>query len=226
MRCLRVSAGVSAISVMRAPLIYHPRAASSTSRGADGLLERLELLERLAAALAVADRAARRGAEEILELRLRRAAVRTAEAALELDEVELRRDPRCGRRETGSAELLAAGGGDVVRRPRVVQADADLRVEAELADLLLHRVPHHFERGTAHERRCELDSRRSCVDGHVLHDTEVDERDHGDLGIGDLGERLPDRLGGHHCAPADAERIGPELVDGLVQTLASLRSPE
>src|SRR5580765_2524118 len=169
-------------------------------------LQRLELLERLAAALAVADRAARRGAEEILELRLRRAAVRTTEAALELDEVELRRDPRCGRRETGSAELLAAGGGDVVRRPRVVQADADLRVEAELADLLLHRLPHHFERGTAHERRCELDSRRSCVDGHVLHDTEVDERDHGDLGIGDLGERLPDRLGGHHCAPAGAER--------------------
>ena len=48
------------------------------------LLQRLELLERLAAALAVADRAARRGAEEILELRLRRAAVRTAEAALEV----------------------------------------------------------------------------------------------------------------------------------------------
>jgi hypothetical protein len=47
-------------------------------------LDRLELLERLAAVVAVADRAARRRAEQVLETCRRRTAVRTAEAALEL----------------------------------------------------------------------------------------------------------------------------------------------
>ncbi len=53
-----------------------------------GRLDRLELLERLAAALAVADRPARSRAEDVLEARLRRAAVRALERlALELDEL-------------------------------------------------------------------------------------------------------------------------------------------
>ena len=42
--------------------------------------------------------------------------------------------------------------------------------------------------------------------GDVLHDAEVDERDHRDLRVGDLGERVPDLVGGHHREPAGAER--------------------
>src|SRR5207237_1297154 len=50
-------------------------------------LDRLELLERLAAAAAVADRPAWRGAEDVLQRRVGRAAVGAAEdAAPELDE--------------------------------------------------------------------------------------------------------------------------------------------
>ena len=40
----------------------------------------------------------------------------------------------------------------------------------------------------------------------VPDDAEVDERDHRDLRVGDLGERLPDLLGGHHDVPAGCER--------------------
>ena len=60
------------------------------SRPEPGLraLDRLELLERLAAGVAVANAAARRRAEEVLELRVGRSAVRAAEAALQLDELQ------------------------------------------------------------------------------------------------------------------------------------------
>ena len=55
----------------------------------------LELLERLAAALAVAERAARGGAEDVLEAGLGRAAVGTAEDSRpELDEIDLSGRPR------------------------------------------------------------------------------------------------------------------------------------
>src|SRR5512133_2891300 len=61
-------------------------------------LDRLELLEGLAAALAVADRSTRRRPEDVLEPRLRRAAVRALERlALELDELRAPRYPRRGR---------------------------------------------------------------------------------------------------------------------------------
>src|SRR5437763_8764283 len=86
-----------------------------------GSLDRLELLERLAAALAPADRAARRRAEDVLELRLRGAAVRAAERLrLQLHERRRAGRARRRRREAGFAELLASGGGDAVGRPRVV----------------------------------------------------------------------------------------------------------
>src|SRR5437763_11972897 len=86
-----------------------------------GSLDRLELLERLAAALAPADRAARGRAEDVLERRLRRAAVGAAERLrLQLD--ERRRARRARRRwgEAGIAQLLAPRGRDAVGRPRIV----------------------------------------------------------------------------------------------------------
>src|SRR4051812_37802774 len=85
------------------------------------LSDRLELLERLSAAAAVAERAARRRAEDVLERRVRRAAVRApVYGRLELD--ELRRGDLARRRwrKACRAELLAACGRDPVGRPRVV----------------------------------------------------------------------------------------------------------
>src|SRR5437763_13398807 len=89
------------------------------------LLDRLELLERLPAARAVADRTARRRAEDVLELRLRRPAVRAAvHDRLQLDESWSRR------RESRRAQLLAAGGRDLVRPPGVVVHHLDVRLAA------------------------------------------------------------------------------------------------
>src|SRR5262245_17660806 len=81
-------------------------------------LNRLELLERLAAGFAVAERAARGRAENVVEPRVARAAVRTAEGvALELD--EFRRRDIAGRWgiEAGAAELLPPLRRDAVGRP-------------------------------------------------------------------------------------------------------------
>src|SRR5581483_10214310 len=156
-------------------------------------------LERLATAVAVAERPARGRAEDVLEARLGRAAVRApVHLRLELDETGGRR------REAGFPELLAAGGSDLVRRPRVVLDDDNLR----LGNLLLDRALHELERRTAEERRRELDPDVSVLDIDRADDAEVDERDDGDIRIGDLLERLPDlRLGErYHCAPAGAER--------------------
>src|SRR4051794_24173250 len=127
------------------------------SRGAalrnekSALLNRLELFERLPAARAVPDRTARRRAEDVLELRLRRPAVRAPmDDRLQLDESGSRRcESRC-------AQLLAAGGRDLVRSPGVVVHDLDVRPRPELADLLLERALHRLERGTAEEGRREL----------------------------------------------------------------------
>src|SRR5437763_14145650 len=113
-------------------------------------LNRLELLERLPAGLAVAHAAARRRAEQIFELRVHRAAVRAAEAvSLQLDELERLRRSRRRRRETGRAQLLASLGRDLVRRPRVVEDDLHLRLAAERAHLLGHRFAHPIEPRTA-----------------------------------------------------------------------------
>ena len=71
--------------------------AGSRTTAAHGRLDRLELLERLPAALAVAKRAARRRAEDVLELRLRRAAVRAA-VHLRLQLHELGASSRAGGR--------------------------------------------------------------------------------------------------------------------------------
>ena len=65
---------------------------------------------------------------------------------------------------------------------------------------------HRVERGTAHERRREGDPHAVAVDGDVLDDPEVDERDDRDLRIRDLRQRVPDPLRGHHCAPTGADR--------------------
>ncbi len=88
------------------------RAAASSS-------DRLELLERLAAGVAVAQRAAGRRAEDVLELRVGRAAPGAAErAALELEQRRALAGARRRRGEAGRSELLAALRGDPVGRPR------------------------------------------------------------------------------------------------------------
>ena len=53
-----------------------------------------------------------------------------------------------------------------------------------------------------------------AVDRDVAHDTEVDEGDHRDLRVGDLGECLPDCGLGHHVAPGMLRRT---IVISLVQ---------
>src|SRR3954470_6317957 len=170
-------------------------------------LDRLELLERLAAALAVPQRAARRRAEDVLELRFGRAAVGAAEdVRLQLDELGGRRLARCGRREACGAQLLAPCRGDPVGRPRVVRDHLDLGLGAELRDLLLHRPLHDLERGAAEEGRRELDADVSVRDIDRTDDAQVDERDDGDLRVRDLLERLPDPGLGYHCAPHGADR--------------------
>src|SRR5207253_1122728 len=65
---------------------------------------------------------------------------------------------------------------------------------------------HELERRTAEERRRELDMDVSLVDIDRADYSEVDERDDGDLGVGDLLEELPD-LRGYHCVPAGADRL-------------------
>src|SRR6478735_5606543 len=85
-------------------------------------LDRLELLERLAAALAPAERAAWRRSEDVLEPRLGRVAVRAAERLrLQLNERRRAGGARRRRGEARLAELLAARRGDAVGRPRVVR---------------------------------------------------------------------------------------------------------
>src|SRR5436190_8885792 len=98
----------------------------------DPVLDRLELLERLAAARAVAQRAARRRAEDVLQPRLGRAAVWTAEdVRLQLHEGRRGRFARRGRCEAGRTQLLASLRRDAVGRPRVVGQHVDLRLRAE-----------------------------------------------------------------------------------------------
>src|SRR5438477_1336473 len=117
-----------------------------------GSLDRLELLERLAARLAPADRAARGRAEDVLEPRLRRTAVRAAEGLrLQLHERRRACGARCRRGEACGAQLLATGGADAVCRPRVVLNDGDGRLRSELRDLLLEGTLHRLEGGATDE---------------------------------------------------------------------------
>src|SRR6266513_4135348 len=181
-------------------------------------LDGLELLEGLVAAVAVADRPARGGAEDVLEARLGRAAVRALERlALELDELRAAGLARRGWCEAGLAKLLAALRRDPVRRPRVVEQDLDLGLGPELADPLGHLISHYLERRAAEKGRRELDPHATVhfgpvlgpgpgtwLYGHAADDAEVDDRDRRDLRIGDLGQRLPDAFLGYHVAPAPA----------------------
>src|SRR3954470_5508681 len=187
-----------------------PRSIASAQRiraSRSGSLDRLELLERLAGALAVAQRAARGRTEDVLEPRLRRAAVGAAEGiCLQLNEFWGRCFPRSRRREARRAQLLAAGRRDPVGRPRIVGDDLDPGLGAEPGDLLLHRPLHHLEGGAPQERGRELDPDVSVLDIDRTDDAEVDERDDGDLRVRNLLERLPDLGLAYHCAPAGAER--------------------
>src|SRR5262249_37029606 len=138
----------------------------------NGVSDRLELLERLAAALAVAQRPARRRAEDVLKPRLGRAAVGAAEdVRLQLDELRRGRLTRRRRCEARGAELLAPGRRDLVRRPRVVLDDLHLGA----GNLFLHRPLHHLERRTAEERRRELDSHLAVLDIDRTDYAQVDE---------------------------------------------------
>src|SRR5438874_12956709 len=110
-------------------------------------LDRLELVEGLAAALAQADRAARCRAEDVLELRLARAAVRAAERLrLQLHECRRACGARRGWRKACDAQLLPAGCADAVGRPRVVLDHLHVRVAAESAHLGADRADHRLER--------------------------------------------------------------------------------
>src|SRR6266540_2240883 len=170
-------------------------------------LDRLELLERLLAGRAIPQRPARGRSEDVLELGGRRAAVGTPEdVRLQLDERRGRCLNRRGGRETRCPELLAPLRRDPVGRPGVVAQDVDLRLRTQLADPLYHRVAHHLERRAAEERRGEVHTHVAVLDADVTDDSEVDERDHRDLGIRDLGKHLPHLVGGYHVVPAGCER--------------------
>src|SRR3954471_10274331 len=127
-------------------------------------LDRFELLERLAAGVAVAHAAARRRTEDVLELRVGRSAVRAAEAALQLDELQRLRGSWRWWCEPGYPKLLTPFGSDPVGRPRIVENNLHVRLGAEFAHLGGHRVAHHLERRAAEERRRELDAHLVAVD--------------------------------------------------------------
>src|SRR6266545_2512978 len=170
-------------------------------------LNGLELLEGLATALAVAQRPARRRAEDVLELRFGGAAVGTAEGTrLQLDELRRCRLPWCRRREARATELLPAFRRDPVGRPGVVEDDLDLRLGSQFLDLGGHLLAHHLERRAAKEGRSELHVHRPVVHPHVADDAEIHDRDDRDLGILDLPERVPDLLFGYHAAPGTERR--------------------
>src|SRR5215207_7581521 len=170
-------------------------------------LNGLELLERLPAARAVADRQARSGAEDVLEKRVRRAAVRALEGAgLQLDELGLAGLARGRWREARTPELLSAFRSNPVGRPRVVENHLDVGLAAERANRLGHLIAHHLERRAPEEGRRELDADPIVLDRDVADDAEVDERDRRDLWVGDLGKGLPDELGSYHVAPGTLRR--------------------
>ena len=82
---------------------------------------------------------------------------------------------------------------DLVGRPRVVEDDTDLRLPPQAplpspasAPLITASAGHPMKVGVK-----SISARAGPVDRYVLDHAEVDERDHPDLGIGDLLERSP-----------------------------------
>src|SRR4029077_11202157 len=88
-----------------------------------------------------------------------------------------------------------------------VRDHLDLGLGAEPGDLLLHGPLHHLEGGTPEEGGRELDPDMAVRDIDRTDYAEVHERDHRDLRVRDLLERLPDLGLRYHCAPAGAERL-------------------
>ena len=217
--------GVSAVSVMRAPLIYHPASRLSTRPviARRERLDRLELLERLAAARRSSGSSGtawgRRGSRA--SCRSSRSTGSGSRAGAGRARASRPRAARAARKPAARSFSRPSGVMSSVDHESS-RHDADLGLAPSSRDLRLHRALHRLERGAAQERRREVDAHGSVVDLDVLDHAEVDERDHGDLRVGDLGERRPDLVGGHHCAPAGAERrtdrhLLPELGElGLV----------
>ena len=189
-------------------------------------LDRLELLERLPAAAAVPQRAARRRAEEVLELRVRRAAVRAAEGArLELDELRPARLSRRRRREARGAQLLASLGRDAVCRPRVVRDHRHLRLAAELAHLAA--IWSRMTSSAGQPRNVGVNSTRTRPSSTATSRTTPSSTSEitGISGSGSLRARPRPALG-HHVAPATERRtIVISSQSALNSSLGRPRSP-
>ena len=84
--------------------------------------------------------------------------------------------------------------------------DLHVRLAAERAHLVGHRVAHHLERRAAEERRRELDAHAVALDGDVAHDAEVDERDDGISGSGISASASQTAASRHHVAPGTLRR--------------------
>ena len=141
-------------------------------------------------------------------------------AALELDERRASPPARgAGGAKPARAELLAALGRDVVGRPRVVEEDADLGLAAERLDRLAParaRIP--SSAGQPMNVGVNSTRTRSSSTRDVLDDAEVDERDHGDLRVRDLGERLPDVLLERAVASTTARPAGAERRTDVISS--------
>src|SRR5207247_11342030 len=121
-------------------------------------LDRLGLLERLPAARAIANRAARRRPEEVVEPGVLRPAVGAAmHGGLDLDQSHRAGLPQRGRSEPRLAQLAPSLGSDAIGGP-AVGGDFDLGLSPKLADRLDHLLAHHFDCWAAEEGGRELDT--------------------------------------------------------------------
>ena len=116
-------------------------------------LNRLELLERLPAVAAVAQRAARGRAEDVLERACRVEPQYGQRKPFDCSctSVGAVASRGAGGAKPGRAQLLAALGRDPVGRPRVVEHDLDLGSAPSSRIRCGHRVAHHLERRAAEE---------------------------------------------------------------------------
>src|SRR5436309_2792265 len=133
-------------------------------------LDHLELLERLPAARAVANRAAGRWPEEVVEAGVLRAAVGTAVDG-RLDPKQRHRAglPRRGRGEARLAQLAPPLFRDAIGGPALGR-DFDLGLCPEPADRLDHLPVHHLDGRATKESRCEFDPNPVAVDSDGAHD--------------------------------------------------------
>ena len=171
-------------------------------------LDRLELLERLPAARAVAQRPAGRRAEDVLEPRLGRAAVRAAvSVALQLHECRrgllraapaVRTPTRAASR--GPAGVMRSVDHESSRQTLISGSAPSARIRSAIASRITSSAGQPRNVGVKSTRTWPF------VDVDVADDAEVDERDHRDLRIRDLGQRVPDLCFGHHFVPAGCER--------------------